>query len=214
VDDDGQDTNRAGGDMDATAWDARYAEKDLVWSSGPNAFVEGELAELAPGRALDLAGGEGRNAIWLAKRGWSVELVEFSRVALDKARKLAAHAGVEVVLTEADLAAEPALEPADLVLMAYLQLPRDLSRRTTRLAASLVAPGGTLLIVAHAARNLTEGVGGPPDPEVLRSLDDVRDDLDTTGLTILKAEEPLRAVETDAGVQHAIDLLVRAERPR
>jgi hypothetical protein len=48
-----------------------------VWSAEPNAFVAAETAALAPGRALDLAGGEGRNAIWLAERGWRVMLVEF-----------------------------------------------------------------------------------------------------------------------------------------
>lgn len=199
--------------MDASGWDARYAEKELVWSAGPNTFVEAEVADLPPGRALDLAGGEGRNAIWLAQRGWTVELVEFSRVALDKARQLAEHAGVELTLTEADLTADPRLEPADLVLVIYLQVPPEASRRATHLAASLVAPGGTLLFVAHAKRNLVDGVGGPSDDEVLRSVEEVRDDLDGTGLRITKADEVLRPVETDDGVRDAIDVLIRAERP-
>lgn len=199
--------------MDASGWDARYAEKELVWSAGPNTFVEAEVADLPPGRALDLAGGEGRNAIWLAQRGWTVELVEFSRVALDKARQLAEHAGVELTLTEADLTTDPQLEPADLVLVIYLQVPPEASRRATQLAASLVAPGGTLLFVAHAKRNLVDGVGGPSDDEVLRSVEEVRDDLDGTGLRITKADEVLRPVETDDGVRDAIDVLIRAERP-
>ena len=56
--------------MDANAWDERYAATELVWSAGPNQFVEHEVADLPPGRALDLACGEGRNARWLADRGW------------------------------------------------------------------------------------------------------------------------------------------------
>lgn len=201
--------------MDAAGWDARYAEKELVWSAGPNRFVEAEVAGLPPGRALDLAGGEGRNAIWLASGGWDVELVEFSNVALDKAAQLAEHAGVHLTLTAADLTDEPApsLAPADLVLVVYLQLPPDEARRAHRLAASLVAPGGTLLVVAHAKRNLVDGVGGPPDVEVLRDVSEVRDDLAGTGLTITRAEEVLRPVETDDGVREAIDILVRASRP-
>ena len=76
-------------------WDRRYAEPQLVWSAEPNRFLVEELAGLPPGRALDLACGEGRNAIWLARRGWEVTGVDFSGVAIDKAGRMAAEAGVE-----------------------------------------------------------------------------------------------------------------------
>ncbi|TVR33040.1 MAG: class I SAM-dependent methyltransferase [Nitriliruptor sp.] len=198
--------------MDSATWDERYAADDLVWSAGPNRFVVEQVDGLAPGRALDLAGGEGRNAIWLAQQGWDVELVEFSQVALDKAARRAEHAGVDVTLTSADLTASPTLRPADLVLLAYLQLPRESSTRTTRLAASAVAPGGTLLIVAHARRNLDDGVGGPPDPAVLRTVEETLADLEGTGLGVKLAGEVTRTVETDEGPRDAIDLLIRAER--
>ena len=56
--------------MDAGEWDARYRDSELVWSAGPNQFVEECCADLPPGRAIDLAAGEGRNAIWLAEQGW------------------------------------------------------------------------------------------------------------------------------------------------
>lgn len=199
--------------MDATGWDRRYADTELVWSRGPNASVVEQLADLTPGRALDLAGGEGRNAIWLAQRGWRVELVEFSRVALDKAATLAANAGVDLTRTLGDVTGPLELDPADLVLLAYLQLPRDPSRAALRQAARLVGPGGTLLLIAHARRNLTDGVGGPPDPAVLPTADEVREDLTGTGLVMGTAGEVLRRVETDDGPRDAIDLLVRATRP-
>ena len=67
--------------MDSQGWNDRYARKDLVWSADPNALVAAETAVLSPGRALDLASGEGRNAIWLAERGWRVTAVDFSAVA-------------------------------------------------------------------------------------------------------------------------------------
>jgi SAM-dependent methyltransferase len=199
--------------MDAAAWDERYAGTDLVWSAGPNRFVAEQVTELAPGRALDLAGGEGRNAIWLAAKGWDVELVEFSRVALDKAARTAEHHGVELQLTHADLTAAPDLEPADLVLLAYLQLDRQASARVTRTASAAVRTGGTLLVIAHARRNLTDGVGGPSDPAVLRTVDEVVDDLAGTGLAVRVADEVMRTVDTPDGPRDAIDLLVRAERP-
>jgi ubiquinone/menaquinone biosynthesis C-methylase UbiE len=74
--------------MDARTWDERYAGSELVWSTTPNLFVAAEFADLPPARAVDLAAGEGRNALWLAERGWEVTAVDFSLVGLDKGRSL------------------------------------------------------------------------------------------------------------------------------
>lgn len=198
--------------MDARAWDERYEQRELVWSAEPNVFVERELAGLPPGRALDLAAGEGRNAIWLAEQGHDVEAVEFSPVAIDKGRAIAARRGVQVRWTLADLTTTPALAPADLVLLAYLQLPREQLTPIHRWAAGLVAPGGTLLVVAHARANLDRGVGGPPDPALCPTVGEVLADLDGGGLLVDHAAEVDREVETDEGVRVAVDVLVRAHR--
>jgi SAM-dependent methyltransferase len=204
---------RVGALMDASAWDERYAAQERVWSKGPNAFVAEHTADLAPGRAVDLAGGEGRNAIWLAQRGWDVELVDFSQVALDKASGSADRAGVAISCRLADVTTGLHLDPADLVVLAYLQLPPAPSRAAVRSAAATVAAGGTLLIVAHAKRNVTDGVGGPPDPQVNRSVDELCTYLDGTGLDLEVAREVTRTVATDTGPRDAIDVLVRARRP-
>ncbi|HEX6287461.1 MAG TPA: methyltransferase domain-containing protein, partial [Acidimicrobiia bacterium] len=74
--------------MDAEAWDERYRASELLWSAGPNIWVERRLADAEPGRGLDLASGEGRNAIWLAKRGWEMTAVDFSAVAIERGRSL------------------------------------------------------------------------------------------------------------------------------
>lgn len=199
--------------MDAASWDERYRERDLVWSAEPNAFVADEVIDLPPGRALDLACGEGRNAIWLAERGWQVQAVDFSQVAISKARQLGESRGAEVSWVVADLVQEPpALEPADLVVVAYLQLPRPQLTRVLHLAASLVLPGGILVLVAHARSNLERGYGGPQDPSVLPTLDAVIDPLTDAALAIERGEEITRTVETEEGERRAIDLLIRASR--
>jgi SAM-dependent methyltransferase len=72
------------------AWDQRYSGPDLVWGAGPNRFVTGEVTALPAGRAIDLGTGEGRNAIWLAERGWQVTAVDFSAAGLARAARLAA----------------------------------------------------------------------------------------------------------------------------
>jgi SAM-dependent methyltransferase len=200
--------------MDASGWDERYAAKELVWSAGPNAFVAEEVAGLTPGTAIDLAGGEGRNAVWLAEQGWDVELVEFSAVAIEKAAAVAHERGVELRMTMADVTAEPGLDPADLVLVCYLQLETEPLTAALGHAATLVAPGGTLLVIAHERDNLEHGYGGPQEPAFLPSVDDVLRSLRGRGLEVEKAGQVRRQVDTDDGPREAIDLLVRAKRPR
>ena len=109
--------------MDRQHWDARYAATELVWSAEPNGFVVSEVEDLSPGRALDVACGEGRNAIWLADQGWDVTGVDFSEVALDKARHLADARGVTVHWELADVTAyTPEVERFDLVIILYFYL--------------------------------------------------------------------------------------------
>ena len=203
--------------MDAAAWDERYAASELVWSAGPNRFVVEQLtthlSEVEPGRALDLAGGEGRNAVWLAEQGWASELVEFSSVAIGKAERLAVERGVTLTTTLADVTAAPELAPADLVLVCYLQLAAEPFARALGHAASLVAPGGTLLVIAHERDNLVHGYGGPQDPAFLPSVDEVLAAIDGHGLVVAEAGQVRREVTTDDGPREAIDLLVRARRP-
>ena len=137
----------------------------------PNQFVAEQLGGLPPGRALDLAAGEGRNSVWLAERGWSVTAVDFSRVGLEKGRKLSAAHGVpdgQVDWVVADLGEyQPAGAAFDLVLIAYLQVGAELRGQVLAGAAAALVPGGTLLVVGHDLTNLTEGVGGPTSPDVL-----------------------------------------------
>lgn len=199
------------GVMDADAWDRRYEGTELLWSAQPNRFLVAEAQGLLPGRALDLACGEGRNAVWLAQLGWEVTGVDFSPVAIGKAGQLAAARGVAGEFEVADLLTyEPAGQAFDLVIAFYLQVPAAARNVILRRAAAAVAPGGTFLLVAHGRSNLEEGYGGPRDPDVLYSAEDVVADLD--GLEVERAEPVLRPVETPEGERVAIDALVRARR--
>ena len=138
---------------EAEAWDARYNESDRIWSGEPNATLVRETAELSPGTALDLGSGEGGDAIRLARQGWQVTATDISRVALDRAARHAAEAGVaeNIDFQQHDLGMSFPDGQFDLVSAHFLHSWGDLPReRILRRAAAAVAPGGVLLIVGHS----------------------------------------------------------------
>jgi 2-polyprenyl-3-methyl-5-hydroxy-6-metoxy-1,4-benzoquinol methylase len=200
--DDGPDMNRR------EMWDERHAAPEPIESPDPDpTFVE-EIADLPPGRALDLGAGDGRNAVWLAGRGWRVTAVDFSAVALQRGRTLAEARGVKVEWQLADLLDwAPQAGEFDLVTLFFIHLPPDERRRVYARAAAAVRPGGTLLVVGHDRTNLLDGVGGPQDPAVLFTPNEVAAEL--TRFTVVRAEV-IRRTSSDA--RGPIDAVVHAVR--
>jgi SAM-dependent methyltransferase len=190
-------------------WNRRYSAVENLWAAKPNRFLVAEVSELTPGRALDLASGEGQNAIWLASLGWEVTGIDYSEVAIAKARARAEREGVEARFVCADLVSYvPERAAFDLVLLLYLHIPPDERRTVLARAAEALAPGGTLLLIGHDLTNMTEGVGGPSDPSIHVTPDEIAAEL--PGLEIEKAERVLRDVAGEE--RDAIDALVRARK--
>ena len=200
--------------MDSRRWDERYAGAEFEWTTRPNQCVTAELADLPPGRALDLAAGEGRNSVWLAERGWRVTAVDFSRVGLAKGRQLATARGVGEARIDWILADlydyEPDQGSFDLVLITYFHAGADLRVAVLARAAAALAPGGNLLVVGYDLTNLTEGVGGPQYPEVLYTPESIT--AEVSGLRVLRAGRVRRTVDRDGVSGTAIDTLVLAAR--
>jgi len=193
-------------------WDERYRASESVWGVAPNRWVEQEVSDLPPGTALDLACGEGRNAVWLAARGWRVYAVDFSRVGIDKGAELERRAlgRSTIEWVHADATTYVCPEPLDLAIICYLQVDARARRAAVRNAATSLAPGGILFVVGHDSRNLADGTGGPQDPAVLFTAGDIAGDVGGLELRIEKAGEVLREV---AGADRpAIDALFRARR--
>ncbi len=207
----------------AREWDARYADGP-VWTREPNVWVRREVEHLAPGRALDVAAGDGRHALWLASLGWSVTAVDLS---IEGVRQGAASAREHACADDAAAADDPAPGDiawvvadartpaiaaawADLVVVAYLHLPaEDLAVALGR-AADAVAPGGRAVVVGHDVRNPAEGTGGPQDVAVLTSPSLVADALRQHGLQVERAEVAVRAVP--GAPRPALDTVVVATR--
>ena len=155
--------------MQAEDWDRRYAERDQ-WSAGPNRLVAELLTGVPPGVAVDLAAGEGRHALWLAAAGWRVTAVDFSSVGLRRGRTRPGADLVEWVPADVRVwQADPG--SLDLVLVAYLHLPAaEMAALLTR-AVGWLRPGGGMLVLGHDLANLSAGIGGPQEPEILLSVE-------------------------------------------
>ncbi len=198
--------------MEAHHWDERYRGATLLWTERPNQFLVEQVSGLAPGRALDLATGEGRNAVWLAQQGWHVTAVDFSRVALERGAAIAQRSRVDVEWVQADVSHYRPPEAAfDLVVILYLHLPGDARRAVLEQAAAALRPGGRLLIVGHDLENLTAGHGGPQEPSVLYTPEGIAAEL--PGLTMARAQTMKRPVQTGEGSGVAFDTLVLAVKP-
>ncbi|WP_433383411.1 class I SAM-dependent methyltransferase [Actinoplanes sp. CA-142083] len=162
---------------DEKAWDTRYQESTRIWSGNPNVVLVAEVADLPPGRALDLGCGEGADAVWLAKRGWQVTAADISTVALTRAAQHAAEAGVTIDWQHHNLEKTFPEGEFDLVSAQFLHSWDEFDReQILRRAAAAVAPGGILLIEGHMDHGPFPHEGGhevrfPKPDEVIRSLE-------------------------------------------
>jgi SAM-dependent methyltransferase len=145
-------------------WDERFAA--MEWPATPDQTLVELAGRIAPGRALDLGCGPGRNAIWLARQRWRVTGVDASPVGLAQAEVRARQAGVSLELVNADvLSYVPPAGGFDLVVVANLHFSSEERQRFFERTVAAVAPGGHLYVVGHHLDSLRRA--GPPVPERL-----------------------------------------------
>jgi SAM-dependent methyltransferase len=201
-------------------WDARYGSADQIWSGNPNPRLVEQVADLAPGTALDVGCGEGADAIWLASRGWSVTAIDVSTVALDRAAARAVEVGAEIAdritWQQADvLSWEPAPFQFDLVSAQFMHLPGPARESLHRRLAAAVRPGGTLLIVGHHPSDLETSAGRWNMPDFFYTADQIAATLDPDVWQIVVAAAPERqALDPDGQPVTIRDAVLRAQRRR
>jgi SAM-dependent methyltransferase len=186
-------------------WDERYRSAQRIWSGEPNPQLVTEVAGRPPGRALDVGCGEGADAIWLAREGWTVVAADISGVALTRAaqhaRDTAAAVAARIEWRQVDLLASPPGPGSfDLVSAQFMQLPPE---PRTRLFTALIASvrhGGTLLVAGHHPSDLATGVARPPMPEVFYSPDEIAALLDDSW-TVEVSEARPRPARTPDGAE-------------
>jgi SAM-dependent methyltransferase len=199
-------------------WDERYQAAEQLFSGRANSQLAAQTAELRPGLALDAGSGEGADAIWLARHGWTVTAVDVSAVALRRAAGIAAAAGDEIAerisWQREDLRSwAPEPERFDLVTAHFIYLPQaeldDLHRRL----AGAVRPGGTLLLVGHHPDDLHANVGRQGSADLLWSAPELAASLDPARWEIVVAAAVARpATDLDGHPAHVQDTVLRALR--
>lgn len=174
-------------------WDERYSTEEFAYGREPNDFLKERVELLPVGRTLCLAEGEGRNAVFLARRGHSVTAVDQSRVGLEKAERLAQERDVRIETVHADLARfEIVPESWDAIVSVFVHLPPPLRRDVHRDAVSGLRPGGVFLLEAYTPEQLRYSTGGPPVEELMMTLETLEAELE--GLEWLHAQELVRDV--------------------
>ncbi|WP_158084269.1 class I SAM-dependent methyltransferase [Marispirochaeta aestuarii] len=160
--------------MSRERWNERHRERSSKSPLPPNVHLEKLVAHLEAGTALDLAAGDGRNALFLSRKGWKVTAVDFSEVGIEWGRAFAEDEGLSVDWLIRDLNEYvPPCKSFDLVCLFYLHVPGDQLAGVLKKAAAAVKPGGSLLIVGHDRTNITQGAGGPQIPDILYTPEEI-----------------------------------------
>jgi SAM-dependent methyltransferase len=205
--------------MDSSYWDAKFDTDDYIYTTVVNRFVkeycEPLIAAQPKGKMIDLAGGEGRNAIWFSEQGWQSENIDWSRKALSKSLKLAEERGVADLhfAHVADATGfESVLTPVDIGVVAYLQVPQaDLADAIDTLTDN-IRVGGHLLGVWHARENLGGGYGGPQNPDVLPTVEGLKEICADLPLEIEVVTNREGQVQTKDGLKPSITVILLAKR--
>lgn len=154
-------------------WNQRFAQDGYLFGESPNHYLQQQASQLRPGRALAVADGEGRNGVWLAEQGLTVDAFDFSPVAIDKARALAKARGVQVNWVCSDWQGfdwQPEAWENTVAIFIQFATPTEREQLFTRMHTSL-KPGGTLVIQGYDYEQLRYNTGGPGNREHLYDED-------------------------------------------
>lgn len=171
-------------------WDERYGSDQYAYGKEPNTFLRAEAERIPTGPVLCVAEGEGRNAVHLAGLGHAVTAVDLSSAGLRKAAQLADERGVKLDLVQADLSTyTPQANAYVGIVSIFAHLPTAVRQRLHNLLARALLPGGVLVLEAYAPKQLGFGTGGPKDPAMLPSLDELKAELSALDFVVAREVE-------------------------
>ncbi len=151
-------------------WDERYNSEVYAYGTEPNEFLEQNFCCIPKGKILSLAEGEGRNAVFLAQKGYSVTAVDSSIVGLTKAKKLAKENNVTLELIHADLKDyDLGVDKWDGIISIFNPLPSELRKKLYKNIEKSLKVNGVFLLEAYTPDQLQHGTGGGNSVDVMQS---------------------------------------------
>lgn len=169
-------------------WNSRYSNPTYAYGTRPNEFFKNCLSSLQPGRLLLPAEGEGRNAVFAAQMGWTVDAFDYSEAAREKALQLAGSACLHVnyqICTVQDFTAPE--NAYDLIGLIYAHLPSVERKQFHKRLFTYLRPSGYLLLEAFHKEQLGRESGGPQQLDMLYNRTELLDDF--SDLDVLTIEE-------------------------
>ncbi|GAB4324083.1 MAG: class I SAM-dependent methyltransferase [Bacteroidales bacterium] len=155
-------------------WDVKYSGEEYLYGLQPNRFIAKQLSRLSPGQILLPAEGEGRNALFAARNGWKVTAYDLSRKGREKALALAEKAGVTIDYRIAGfIDFDPGTTLYDVVALSFVHMPGEMKSAVFGRFISFLKPGGRLIMEAFSKNQLSYSSGGPKDPDLLYSVEEV-----------------------------------------
>jgi len=185
-------------------WNERYSHSEFAYGEAPNNYLREQLGPLAPGKILFPAEGEGRNAVFAARQGWSVSAFDISVEGKRKALQLAAthHVAVDYQVGELEgLHYQPG--QFDAIALIYAHFPASIKSQYHRQLSTFLRAGGVVIFEAFSKRHAdyvarNEKVGGPREAGMLFSVEEIAADFANYEIIELVEKE----IELNEGLFH------------
>lgn len=163
--------------MSSDFWNERYSAGEYVYGKDPNDFFKVVIDSMQPGKLLLPGEGEGRNAVYAAKKGWMVDAIDSSRAGMQKAQSLATENGVKInYQVENVLFYQPKTDYFNLVAVLFMHIPRIQRRFVSVKMWESLRPGGKFIMEVFSKNQLQFSSGGPQDIDLLYSEDEILTD--------------------------------------
>ena len=155
-------------------WNNRFNTAEYVFGKEPNEFLKEEINKLSPGKALFIAAGEGRNAVYAAKQGWQVDAIDYSETAKEKALKLAVENQVNINYQIIDIFdySFPS-NTYDAIVSIHFHCREQIRDEFNKKIISALKPQGKVILQVFDKAQISKKSGGPKDIAMLYSLEDI-----------------------------------------